>query len=76
MEDIDSDDYRRGWYLSLFEATKAVLSRHCDQQFNQRHRNYRKTIGHPKPGTRMDMSEFDRLQRDVLDEVRRVFLGE
>ena len=76
IEDIESDDYRRGWYLSLFEATKAVLSRHYEQQFNQRHRTYRKTIGHPKPGTRMDMSEFDRLQRDALAEVRRVFLGE
>lgn len=76
LEDIDSDDYRRGWYLSLFEATKAVLSRHYEQQFNQRHRDYRKTIGHPKPGTRLDMSEFNRLQRDALAEVRRVFLGE
>ena len=76
LEDIDSDDYRRGWYLSLFEATKAVLADHHKQQFNQRHRDYRKKIGHPKPGTRMDMSEFDRLQRDALAEVRRVFLGE
>ena len=76
LEDIDSDDYRRGWYLSLFEATKAVLSGRYQQQFNQRHRGYRKTIGHPKPGTRMDMNEFDRLQRDALAEVRRVFLGE
>ena len=76
LEDIESDDYRRGWYLSLLEATKAVLSGHHEQQFNQRHRGYRKTIGHPKPGTRMDMSEFDKLQLDALAEVRRVFLRE
>ena len=76
LEDIDSDDYRRGWYLSLFEATRAVLAGDDRQRFNQRHRDYRKTIGHPKPGTRMDMGEFDRLQCDALAEIRRVFLGE
>ena len=76
LEQINNDDYRRGWYLCLFEAIEAVLSRGHKQEFHQRHRTYRKTIGHPKPGTKMDMKEFARLQRDALAEVRRIYLDE
>ena len=76
LERIDTDHYRRVWYLSLFEAIKAVLSKDHKHAFHQRHRSYRKTIGHPRPSTRMDMDEFVRLQHDSLAELRRVFLGE
>lgn len=74
LEKIDTDSYRRAWYLSLFESVKAVLSGHDKQQFNQRHRAYRKQIGHPTARTRMDSEEFLRLQRDSLAELRRIFL--
>lgn len=76
LERIDTDHYRRAWYLSLFEAMEAVLSKEHKQAFHQRHRGYRKSIGHPKPSTRMDMDEFVGLQRDALAELRRLFLGE
>ena len=76
LDDIDRDDYRRGWYLCLFEAIKAMLSGRHEQDFNRRHRAYRGTIGHPKSGTKMNMSEFSKLQRDVLAEVQRIFLRE
>ena len=75
LEKIDSDDYRRSWYLSLFEATKAVLSGTAKHEFLRRHKDYRNKIGHPKPGTKMDMDEFSRLQRDALSELRRLFLS-
>ena len=76
LEDIDNDDYRRGWYLCLFEAIEGGLGGKYRQLFHQRHRAYRKTIGHPKPGTKMDMEEFNRLQRDVFSELRRMYLGQ
>ena len=76
LEDIDNDDYRRGWYLCLFEAIEGALGGKYRQSFHQRHRAYRKTIGHPKPGTKMDMEEFNRLQRDVFSELRRMYLGQ
>ena len=76
LERVDTDPYRRAWYLSLFEAIKAVLSGHDEQQFNQRHRAYRRRIGHPKASTRMDGNEFTRLQRDALAELRRIYLNE
>ena len=76
LEKIDTDSYRRAWYLSLFESVKAVLSGHDKQQFNQRHRAYRKQIGHPTARTRMDSNEFLRLQRDSLAELRRIYLEE
>ena len=75
LDDIDSDDYRRGWYLCLFESIKEILTGKHKQTFNQRHREYRKTIGHPKPGTKMDMGPFGKLQRDALGQVRRIYLG-
>ena len=74
LERIESDHYHSAWYLSLFEATKAMLSGHAEQQFNQRHRAYRKKIGHPKPDTKMNMAEFQRLQRDAMNQLRAVFL--
>ncbi len=76
LENIDTDHYRRTWYLSLFEAIEAVLSERCKQEFHQRHRGYRRFIAHPKPQTKMDMEEFVRLQRDGLAELRRIFLGD
>ena len=76
LQKIETDHYRRASYLSLFEATKAVLSRHDKQQFHQRHRDYRKTIGHPKAKTKMDMEEFRKLRLDVLSELRKEFLEE
>ena len=76
LEKIDTDHYRRAWYLCLFEAVEAVLSNRHKQEFHQRHRSYRKTIGHPRPSTTMDMDEFVRLQRDALTELRRIFLGD
>ena len=75
LENIDTDHYRRAWYLSLFEAVEAVLSKNDKQAFHQRHRGYRKSIGHPTPSTTMDMDEFVRLQGDALAELRRVYLG-
>ena len=75
LEKIDTDHYRRAWYLCLFEAIEAVLSNRLKHEFHQRHRGYRKTIGHPKPSTTVDMDEFVRLQRDALTELRRIFLG-
>ncbi len=74
LEKIDTDHYRRAWYLCLFEAIKAVLSDSPKQEFHQRHRGYRNSIGHPRPSTAMDMDEFVRLQRDALTELRRIFL--
>ena len=74
LEKIETDHYRRAWYLSLFEATKAMLSGHDLQQFNQRHRTYRRAIGHPKPDTKMDMNEFRRLQHDAIAQLRAIFL--
>ncbi|MYD93464.1 MAG: hypothetical protein F4Y02_07190 [Chloroflexi bacterium] len=74
LEKIDTDHYRRAWYLNLFEAIEAVLSGQYKQQFHQRHRGYRKSIGHPKPSTTMDMGQFTGLQRDALAELRRIFL--
>ena len=76
LEKIKTDHYRRTWYLSLFEAMKTTLSGRYKHAFNQRHRGYRKSIGHPKPSTKMDMTEFIKLQRDSLAELRRLFLGE
>ena len=76
LEKIDTDHYRRAWYLCLFEAIEAVLSSRHKQEFHQRHRGYRKTIGHPKPSTTMAIDEFVRLQRDALAELRRLFLGD
>ena len=75
LEKIDTDHYRRTWYLCLFEAIEAVLSGSAKQQFHQRHREYRGEIGHPKAHTKMDRDEFVRLQRDALGELRRIFLG-
>ena len=75
LERIDSDHYRRAWYLSLFEAIEAMLSKEHKHTFHQRHRSYRKSIGHPRPSTKMDMDEFVGLQRDSLAELRRLFLG-
>ncbi len=72
LEGIETEHYRRAWYLSLYEATLAMLSEHDKQQFNQRHRAYRRTIGHPKPGTKMDMREFQRLQSDAMEVLRTV----
>ncbi|MXW90869.1 MAG: hypothetical protein F4114_12545 [Rhodospirillaceae bacterium] len=74
LEKIETEHYRCAWYLSLFEATKAMLSAQAQQQFNQRHRAYRKTIGHPKPHTKIDINEFRRLQRDAMDQLRTIFL--
>lgn len=74
LEKIETEHYRCAWYLSLFEATKALLSGSAEQQFNQRHRAYRKTIGHPKPDTKMDMDEFQSLQRDAIAQLRAIFL--
>ena len=74
LEKIETEHYRCAWYLSLFEATKAMLSGHTEQQFHQRHRGYRKTIGHPKPNTKMDLDEFQNLQRDALAQLRMIFL--
>ena len=76
LENIDTDHYRRAWYLCLLEAVEAVLSKGDKQAFHQRHRGYRKSIGHPTPSTTMDMDEFVRLQRDALEELRRIFLGQ
>lgn len=76
LERIDTDHYRRAWYLSLFEAIEGVLSKEHKQAFHQRHRSYRKSIGHPRPSTRMDMDEFLALQIDSLSELRRMFLGD
>ena len=76
LQRIDTDHYRRAWYLSLFEAIKAVLSKEHKHAFHQRHRSYRKSIGHPRPATRMDLEEFVGLQRDSLAEMRRMFLGD
>ena len=76
LEKIDTDHYRRAWYLCLFEAVEAVLSNRHKQAFHQRHRSYRKTIGHPRPSTTMDMDEFVKLQRDALTELRRILLGD
>ena len=75
LEKIDSDHYRRAWYLCLFEAIEALLAGSHKQEFHQQHRGYRKTIGHPNPGTSMDMDELRRLQHDTLAELRRVFLN-
>ena len=75
LADIDNDDYRRGWYLCLFESIMEELSGEHKYTFNQRHRAYRKTIGHPKPGAKMDMGQFGKLQRDALGQVRRIYLG-
>ncbi len=79
LEKIDTDHYRRAWYLCLFETTKAVLSklsnRHT-QEFRHRHRGDRNPLAHPKPSTTMDMGTFVKLQRDVLAELRRIFLNE
>ncbi len=72
LEKIDADSYQSAWYLSLFEAIKTVLSGHAEQQFNQRHRAYRKKIGHPKAHTTIDGNELLRLQRDALAELRRI----
>ena len=41
LERVDTDAYQRAWYLSLFEAVKAVLSGHDKQQFN---RNFQRMI--------------------------------
>ena len=76
LEKIDTDHYRRAWYLCLYEATKAMLSGDHKHQFNRRHRSYRRSIGHPKPSKTMDMDEFVKLQRDALAELRRMFLGD
>ena len=76
LEQIDNDDYRRGWYLCLFEAIRAMLSGRYKQGFHQRHRKYRKIIGHPKPGTTMDMEQFRLLQRDAMAELPRIYLDE
>ena len=74
LEKIETDHYRRAWYLSLFEATKAMLSGHDLHQFNQRHRANRRTLGHPKPDTKIDMNEFRRLQHDAMSQLRATFL--
>ena len=76
LERIDTDHYRRAWYLSLFEAIEAVRPREHKQAFHHLQRGYRKSIGHPKPSIRMDLDEFAGLQRDALAELRRMFLGE
>ena len=76
LSKIDTDHYRRAWYLCLFEAIEAALSNRHKHEFHQRHRGYRKTIGHPRPSTSMDMYEFVRMQRDALAELRRIFLGD
>ena len=75
LEKIDTDHYRHAWYLCLFEAIEAVLSGRHKQEFHQRHRDYRKSIGHPRPSTTMVGDEFARLQRDALAELRRILLG-
>ena len=72
LERIETEHYRRAWYLSLYEATMKMLSGDDRHQFNQRHRDYRKTIGHPRHGTKMDMGEFGRLQRDAMETLRAV----
>ena len=74
LEKLETDHYRRAWYLSLFEATEAMLSGDRLQQFHQRHRAYRKTIGHPKPDTKVDMNEFSKLQQDSMTQLRTIFL--
>ena len=66
LEKIDTDHYRRAWYLCLFEAIEAVLSGRHKQEFHQQHRAYRNSIGHPIPSTTMVGDEFARLQRDAL----------
>ena len=74
LEKIDTDHYRRVWYLNLFEAIKAVLSNRHKHDFLQRHKGYRASIGHPRPSTTMDMGQFEGLQQDALAELRRIFL--
>ncbi|MCY4431297.1 MAG: hypothetical protein OXC11_13020 [Rhodospirillales bacterium] len=76
LEKIDTDHYRRVWYLCLFEAIKALLSKRHKHDFYQRHRNYRSSIGHPRPSTTMDMGQLEKLQRDALAELRRLFLND
>ena len=76
LEKIDTDHYRRAWYLSLFEALKAVLSNRHKHDFLQRHKDYRASIGHPRPSTTMDMAQFESLQRDALGQLRRIFLDD
>ena len=75
LEKIDTDHYRRAWYLNLFEAIKAVLSKGHKHDFLQRHKGYRASIGHPRPSTMMDMGQFEGLQQDALAELRRIFLN-
>ena len=75
LENVDTNHYRRTWYLCLLEAVEAVLSGRAKQEFHQRHRRYRATIGHPTAQTKMDRDEFVRLQRDALSELRKIFLA-
>ena len=74
LEKVDTDHYRQSWYLCLFEAIKTLLSKGHKHNFQQRHKTYRASIGHPRPSTTMDMGEFEKLQRDALAELRRLFL--
>ena len=74
LESIETDHYRCAWYLSLLEATKAMLSGKEKHNFYQRHRDYRKSIGHPKPNTKMDMDQFIRLQSDAISTLKKHFL--
>lgn len=74
LESIETNHYRCAWYLSLFEATKAILSGNARHKFYQRHCNYRKLIGHPKPNTKMDMDQFNEMQSDAIDQLKKIFL--
>ncbi|MCY3972055.1 MAG: hypothetical protein OXG74_19155 [Acidobacteria bacterium] len=76
LEKIDTDYYRRTWYLCLFQATSAAFSGKRKHAFHTRHRGDRKGLAHPKPSTTMDMNVFVKLQCDVLAELRSFFLDE
>ncbi|MCY4240451.1 MAG: hypothetical protein OXD36_01770, partial [Rhodobacter sp.] len=70
LERTETENYRCAWYPSLCEATLAMLSGDDKQRFNRRHRAYRNTIGHSKPGMKMEMGEFRWLQRDAMELLR------
>lgn len=75
LESIETDQGRRAWYLSLFEAASEVLPGERRDRIRRCHSDCRNSIAHLKPNTKVDMEQFRQLQSDVIFQLRELILS-
>ena len=74
LEKTKDDNYRRIWYLRLYEAMLDKLTSRPKKDFDNRHKKHQVKISHPDVSGKINMEHFNYLQTDVLEELRRIYL--